>query len=42
MSVVTCTSTARPKWIGYRCLMQGTYQGPIFSYTVDAFQDEVG
>ena len=35
-------TTVRPEWIDYNGHMQDAYYGLIFSYAVDALQDEVG
>ena len=32
----------RPEWVDYNGHMQDAYYGLVFSYAVDAFQDEVG
>ena len=35
-------TTVRPEWIDYNGHMQDAFYGLIFSYAVDALQDEVG
>ncbi|WP_170335000.1 thioesterase family protein [Ruegeria arenilitoris] len=35
-------TTVKPEWIDYNGHMQDAYYGLVFSYAVDAIQDEVG
>ncbi len=38
----TFETTVKPEWIDYNGHMQDAYYGLVFSYAVDAMQDEVG
>jgi acyl-CoA thioester hydrolase len=40
--IFTFETTIRPDWIDYNGHMQDAFYGLVFSYAVDALQDEVG
>ncbi|WP_299950259.1 hypothetical protein [uncultured Ruegeria sp.] len=38
----TFETTVKREWIDYNGNMQGAYYGLVFSYAIDAMQDDVG